>query len=81
MCSSDLKAKFGGVGISDAKRRKTLKDENGCLKTLLTEAIMDSEAFKAALEKSGQPAAARRAKPRFSKIMIAQQSTIQHAAG
>ena len=35
------KAKFGGMEVSEAKRLKALEDENGKLKRLLAEAMLD----------------------------------------
>ena len=43
------KAKFGGLEVSDAKRLKTLEDENAKLKKLLAESLLDAEALKIAL--------------------------------
>jgi putative transposase len=40
------KAKFGGLEVSDAKRLKTLEDENAKLKKLLAEAMLDSAMLK-----------------------------------
>ena len=40
------KAKFGGMDVSEAKRLKALEDENGKLKRLLAEAILDNTALK-----------------------------------
>ena len=40
------KAKFGGLEVSDARRLRALKDENGELKRLLAEAIMDNAGLK-----------------------------------
>ena len=40
------KAKFGGLGISEAKRLKQLEDENGRLKKLLAEAMLDNAMLK-----------------------------------
>ena len=40
------KAKFGGMEVSDAKRLKALTDENGKLKRLLAEALLDNAALK-----------------------------------
>src|SRR4029077_2469092 len=40
------KAKFGGLEVSDAKRLKALEDENGKLKKLLAEAILDIAVLK-----------------------------------
>ena len=45
------KAKFGGMDVSEAKRLKTLEDENGRLKKLLADAMLDNEALKAVLAK------------------------------
>lgn len=43
------RAKYGGMDVPDAKRLKELEAENGRLKKLLAEAILDTEALKAAL--------------------------------
>ena len=40
------KAKFGGMDVSDAKRLKALEDENGRLKRLLAESLLDQAALK-----------------------------------
>jgi putative transposase len=40
------KAKFGGMDVSDARRLKTLEDENAKLKKLLAEAILDNAMLK-----------------------------------
>ena len=40
------KAKFGGLDVSDAKRLKSLEDENGKLKKLLAEAMLDIAVLK-----------------------------------
>ena len=40
------KAKYGGLGISDAKRLKALEDENSKLKKLLAEAMLDNAMLK-----------------------------------
>lgn len=40
------KAKFGGMDISDAKRLKSLEDENTRLKKLLAEAMLDNAMLK-----------------------------------
>jgi len=37
------KAKFGGMEVSDAKRLRALEDENGKLKRLLADAMLDIE--------------------------------------
>ena len=40
------KAKFGGMTVSEAKRLKTLEDENAKLKKLLAEQMLDLAAMK-----------------------------------
>ena len=40
------KAKYGGLEVSDAKRLKTLEDENAKLKKLLAEAMLDNAMLK-----------------------------------
>jgi putative transposase len=45
------KAKFGGMEVSDAKRLKALEDENGKLKRLLADAMLDNTALKVLLSK------------------------------
>jgi putative transposase len=40
------KAKFGGMEVSDAKRLKALEEENGRLKRLLAESLLDQAALK-----------------------------------
>ena len=40
------KAKYGGLGVSEAKRLKSLADENGRLKRLLAEAMLDNAVLK-----------------------------------
>lgn len=40
------KAKYGGMEVSDAKRLKALEVENGKLKRLLAEAMLDNTALK-----------------------------------
>ena len=39
-------AKFGGMAVSDAKRLRALEDENGKLKKLLAEAMLDNAILK-----------------------------------
>jgi putative transposase len=45
------KAKFGGMDVSEAKRPKTLEDENTTLKRLLIDAMLDNAALKDLLGK------------------------------
>jgi len=45
------KAKYGGLDVSEAKRLKTLEDENRKLKKLLAEAVLDNAALKELLSK------------------------------
>jgi putative transposase len=40
------KAKYGGLDVSDAKRLKSLEDENAKLKKLLAEAMLDNAMLK-----------------------------------
>ena len=45
LCSATFykwKAKFGGMEVSEAKRLKALEDENGKLKKLLADAMLDN---------------------------------------
>jgi putative transposase len=46
------KAKFGGMDVSDAKRLKALEDENGKLKRMLADAMLDNVALKDLLGKN-----------------------------
>ena len=45
------KAKFGGMDVSDARRLRTLEDENTKLKRLLADAMLDNSALKDLLGK------------------------------
>jgi putative transposase len=47
-----MKAKYGGMDLSDAKRLKQLEDENGPLKRLVADVVLDNAALKDLL---GQP--------------------------
>ena len=47
-----LKAKYGGLEVSDARRLRQLEDENGKLKRLLAESVLDNAILKDLLEKS-----------------------------
>ena len=47
------KARFGGMDVSDAKRLKSLEDENAKLKRLLADAMLDNVALKDLLSKAG----------------------------
>jgi putative transposase len=40
------KAKYGGLDVSEAKRLRSLEDENGRLKRLLAEAMLDNAVLK-----------------------------------
>jgi putative transposase len=40
------KAKYGGLEVSDARRLRALEDENGKLKKLLAEAMLDNAISK-----------------------------------
>ena len=41
-----LKAKYGGMDLSDARRLKQLEDENAKLKRLLADAMLDNVVLK-----------------------------------
>ena len=45
------KAKYGGLEVSEAKRLRSLEDENGRLKRLLADAMLDNAALKDLLTK------------------------------
>jgi putative transposase len=45
------KAKYGGMDVSEAKRLKALEDENGKLKKLLADAMLDNSGLKDLLGK------------------------------
>ena len=45
------KAKFGGLDMSEARRLKALEDENGRLKRMLADAMLDNAALKDLFEK------------------------------
>jgi putative transposase len=46
------KARYGGLEVSEARRLKTLEDENRRLKKLLAEAVLDVAALKDLLAKT-----------------------------
>ena len=45
------KAKFGGMDVSEAKRLRALEDENGKLKRLLADSMLDASALRELLAK------------------------------
>ena len=47
-----LKARYGGMDVSDAKRLRQLEDENTKLKRLLADAMLDNIVLKDLLGKS-----------------------------
>ena len=47
-----MKAKYGGMDLSDAKRLKQLEDENSKLKRLVAEVMLDNVVLKDLLGKS-----------------------------
>ena len=60
------KAKFGGMDVSDARRLKALEEENGKLKKLLADAMLDASALaRASGKKMVGPAAKREAVARL----------------
>ncbi|WP_255481715.1 IS3 family transposase [Rhodanobacter sp. ANJX3] len=54
------RSKFGGMSVPDAKRLKELETENGRLKKLLAEQVLENEVIKDALRKKLVSAPARR---------------------
>ena len=46
------KARFGGMGVSDARRLRSLEDENARLKRLLADQMLDNAVLKDLLGKS-----------------------------
>jgi putative transposase len=46
------KAKYGGLEVSEAKRLRALEDENGRLKRLLADAMLDNAGLKDLLSKN-----------------------------
>jgi len=48
------KAKYGGIEVSEAKRLKTLEDENAKLKKLLAEQMLDVAALREIPSKYGR---------------------------
>lgn len=46
------KAKYGGMGVSEAQKLRTLEDENRRLKKLLAESMLDVAALKDVLGKN-----------------------------
>ena len=45
------RSKFGGMDVSDAKRLKALESENGRLKKLLADSLLENEVTREALRK------------------------------
>ena len=45
------KARYGGLGVSEARRLRALEDENGKLKRLLADAVLDASALRELLSK------------------------------
>lgn len=45
------KARFGGMDVSDAKKLRALEEENGKLKRLLADAMLDASALRELLAK------------------------------
>jgi putative transposase len=46
-----MKAKYGGIDLSDAKRLKPLEDENSKLKRLVADVMLDNVVLKDPLGK------------------------------
>ncbi len=47
------KTRYGGLEVSEAKRLRALEDENGRLKCLLVDAMLDNAGLKDLLSKNG----------------------------
>lgn len=47
------KSKYGGMEISDAKRLRTLEEENRRLKEMVADLSLDKEALKTVIRKNG----------------------------
>jgi putative transposase len=47
-----LKAKYGGLEVSEARRLRQLEEENGKLKRLLAESVLDNAILKDLLGKA-----------------------------
>jgi len=47
------KAKYGGLDVSEARRLKSLEDDNRRLKKLLAEAMLDNAGLRNLLKKTG----------------------------
>jgi putative transposase len=47
------RAKYGGMAVSDAKRLRALEEENRRLKQLLADTMLDNQALKGLLAKTG----------------------------
>jgi putative transposase len=56
------KAKYGGLEVSEARRLKSLEDENRRLKKLLAEAMLDNAALKDLVEKTARACGATRSR-------------------
>lgn len=48
------RAKYGGLTVSEARRLKSLEDENGKLKRIVANQALDIEALKAVVSKNFQ---------------------------
>ena len=46
------RARYGGMAVSDARRLRALEEENGRLKRLLAETMLDNQALKGLLAKN-----------------------------
>ena|GEM_PF-2719032 len=64
-----LKAKYGGMEVSDARRLKRLEDENGKLKRLLADTMLDNVVLKDLAGKAIATPAQRREAGRVSNVV------------
>ena len=47
------KAKYGGMGVSEAQEAKQLRDENARLRTLVADLSLDKDALQSVIRKNG----------------------------
>lgn len=75
------KAKYGGIDVSDARRLKTLQDENAKLKKLLADAMLDNAMLKDSWQKKVTPGARREAVAHLCAVHEASQRRACKALG
>jgi putative transposase len=63
------KARYGGLEVSEARRLKSLEDENMRLKRLLADAMLDNAALKELLGKNGDARRTPRGRRAFARSL------------